>query len=266
MKFSKCALVLAVFVTAGSLLAKETVSYNEKAQWQGNASLSQIEGGIALKGNTFVLSKPFPVDLEKKYTIRYTVSVKDLPADEKLTLTIGFFVYNAGKRVIFCDNICAVKNSFTKTLADAKKGDTAILVEKAAKANAQAWNNLAIGAKEDLSDLPNWNIVGRNVKSIAQQDNGWLITFASPLTKDVPAETFVRLQSTGGYLGTGGYGVKVTTEPQTITGSIQGTAPAGIWTKSKWPVGTASAALFIQPATKAKDFTLEFKDFSIEVE
>lgn len=265
MKLTKLMLTLTLAVM-GSVQAKETVSYAEKAKWQPSKDLIQTKEGLVLKGRTFVLGKPFNIDPAKKYTISYTVFVKNLPANEKLSMNVGFFVYDANNRAIFCQNSCVVPKSFAKTLANAKKGDKVLLVDKAVKINARPWHNLVINAKEDLSDLPNRNIIASNIKSIIQKEKGWEITFATPLSKAVPAGTFIRFQSTGGYLGTGGNGVKVTAEPASISGSIQGFAPNGVWTKSKWPVGTAKASVFIQPSSKAKDFEIHFKNFSVDIE
>lgn len=206
MKFSKIYLILsALLATIGILQAKESVSFAEKAQWKTSPKMVQSEKGITLKGNAFVVSKQFTVDPQKKYTISGVVSVKNLPADMKMSMNLGFFVYDANGRAIFCQNICAVPNTFAKVLEAAQKGDKFIIVDKASKMGVRPWNNLAINAKEDLSDLPNRNIVAENIKSAEQTGQGWKISFATPLKKDIPAGTFIRLQSTGGYLGTGGW-------------------------------------------------------------
>ena len=94
MKFSKIYLILsALLATIGILQAKESVSFAEKAQWKTSPKMVQSEKGITLKGNAFVVSKQFTVDPQKKYTISGVVSVKNLPADMKMSMNLGFFVY-----------------------------------------------------------------------------------------------------------------------------------------------------------------------------
>ena len=120
-------------------------------------------------------------------------------------------------------------------------------------------------AKEDLSDLPNYNILVIGVKDAIKKGDNWEITFNNPLLKDVAAGTKVREQIHGGYIYTGG-AAHVGTDWRTLSGSIKGLDTKGVWYSSRWPIGTVQAQLVILVNWSGEQLITELKDISLDIQ
>ena len=173
-------------------------------------------------------------------------------------------VYDKNGRPINCINCATLVNTQTEVVADAKKGDTVLVVKDASKFKKSPYYSIVAGAKQDLSDLPNRNIIASGIKDFAKDGESWKITLTKPLLKDVKAGTSVRVHSAGGYLYTAG--VKyVGKDWVTMSGKIKGIRK-GVWSGSVWPAGTAKADVIILANWNKQKTPVQIKDVSLTIE
>ena len=140
-------------------------------------------------------------NLNKKIKInpckKYQVSVKIKQFGENPALVyIGFIPYTAKGIFIAPEHVTTIENSSTTLTAAAAKGDKTLTVKDASKWGNGKYYHVAFNAKEDMSDIPNFDI-SRMIAKIQKKDNGYLVTLTQPLTKAYPAGTVVRQHRSG---------------------------------------------------------------------
>jgi len=260
----KLMLGAAVLITVGSLAAQE-MTMNKAADWKKNRFISDGEGVLNVESQTMMTSsKRFEIDPEKTYTIKFSVRAPEVKGKSASLIFAGFAVYDKNGRLITQSNCDAIPDTLTEVVSDAKKGD-AVLIIKDGSHFKKANDVIAVaGAKEDLSDLPNFNILATGIKSVEKHDNVWKITVNKPLTKDVKAGTSVRLHRAGAYLYAAGRKA-VGKDWVTMSGSTKG-IKTDSWKNSFWPPRAEKAEFIILANWNKEKTPVQFKDLSLTVE
>jgi len=254
----------AVMTVFGTISAQELpASLNKASDWNKNANVSDVDGVINVKKQSALFSKRFNIDPAKKYTLKLSVrSINQKNEKDKSAVFAGFTVFDKKGRTIGSIHSAAVPGTMTEVVEDAAKGATVVKIKDGSKF-AKKWGVIVAGAKQDLSDLPNFNWLG-NVKSIESKDGVWELTLEKPLARNVKAGTVVREHMRGGYLYTAG--IKHAGKDWiTMSGSISG-VKAGSWNYKFWPAGAVKAQIVILANWTKKDLETQLKDISLTAE
>jgi hypothetical protein len=255
----------ALLTACGTLFAQEPpTALNSAADWNKNANVTDVDGVINVKKNNIILfSKKFDIDPAKKYTLKFSCRAVNMEKDgDRSQIYAGFNVFDKNGRTLNCFNCLPVPNTMTEVVEDAPKGAKTIKVKDASKFK-KPYGTINAGAKADLSDLPNFNMLG-NVTDFVQKDGVWEVSLQYPLRVPVKAGTAVREHLRGGYLYTAGIksaGKDWITMSGTITGMKNGT-----WTGRVWPGGAVKAQVVILVNWNNKKLETQFKDVSLTVE
>ncbi len=234
---SKLTVGLLASACMGMLSAQEIISIEKPADFAQKRQVAQADdGAIVLKGNmAFISVKEMTVDPAKKYQLSGEFCLK---GGKPAKVYLGFVPFDGKNRQITPAMIYINVRSLTEVAEAAKKGDQVIKVKDASKWDAKSpYSFVALGAKEDLSDLPNGNCIF-NQPGITQNGEVWEITMRKPLTKDIAAGTPVRQHFAGSsYIYTAGM-LKPTEQWTTKKGVISGIAKYGpvynkFWTGTK---------------------------------
>ena len=263
----KLMLGAAALMAAGSLAA-QTTTFNKVADWRKSKMLSEADGVLNLSCVSsmamLISSKKIDIHPAKTYTLKFSVCAPEAAAKPFSWTLGGFMVYDKAGRPINCINCGILPNTQTEVTADAKKGDSVLFVKDASKIRKSPYYGIAAGAKKDLSDLPNRDIVGSGIKDVAKDGDAWKITLVKPLVKDVKAGTSIRVHSSGGYLYTAGIKY-VGKNWVTMSGKIKGIRK-GVWSGSVWPAGAAKADVIILANWNKQKTPVQIKDVSLTIE
>lgn len=196
MKSLCCALALLV---SGVVFAAENL-VKKMDGWKlapVDAALSASEGTPVLrisKAKAWVFSPDWiKLDPAKTYTISMDLRSADAAALSKMNY-IGLVCYDAARKTIVRDYVQAVPGSSGTVAADAPAGSSKIFMDGAvdlSARNAKKGITLVLNAKEDFSDLPNADNVGKIAK-VEVVDGKTVFVLAKPLVKAVTAGTRVR--------------------------------------------------------------------------
>lgn len=162
----------------------------------GKPKIADIDGektfiSTAKGYRVYALTKKIKLDPDKKYKV--SVKVKQI-SDKPSYIWIGFLPYTAkGKHIGLQHGGNNTKGSFTALTDAVAKGAKSITVKDASKWQKGIYRYAAFNAKEDMSDIPNFDI-----SSMISKIEGNTITFKSPLKKAYPAGTMVRQHRSGG--------------------------------------------------------------------
>ena len=138
------------------------------------------------KGKGAIYSTVFKLDPNKSYGL--TGKFRSLDGKNH-RVVLGMVQYDA-KGQIHGVHVNTAPNSRSMLSHIGKKGDTFLLVF-----DASQWGPggmIALNAAKDDSDLPNRNLIGP-VKAVKLVGGDYQVDLASPLKKEIPSETFVRL-------------------------------------------------------------------------
>ncbi len=170
-------------IAAGDPAAAEMIRMDTVETEEGE-TVFEVEGRRVL----FTRNRQ-PVDPEKYYSVQITARSA---GDEPTRFLFGFVPEDgSGRRITPESGGYAVAGSFTRLLADASEGDIALRVADASLWEVSERHSVAFGAAEDLSDLPNFNLI-RGVAGIRALDEGYEVTLNSPLEENYPAGTGLR--------------------------------------------------------------------------
>ena len=117
----------------------------------------------------------------------------EISADKAVQVLIGVIPVDKNWKEINFRNTGVVAGTFTKLAkATAKNSNTVILPE-----NRKITKNtyLAFGAKEDNSDLPNFQL--ERIKSVSHANGSTVVKLVKPVKKHIPAGTAVRCHVDG---------------------------------------------------------------------
>lgn len=264
MKTVKWMFAAAALVAVNTLTA-ETLPLNKAADWwTRNKSVTDGDGVIKVNGQTAMFGKLFTIDPNKSYTIKYEVSAPG-NTDKKGSLVMGgFYVYDKDGKFLSCVHCCVRPQTFTSVTADAKKGSNVVMVKDASKFAVHPSIAMIADAKEDLSDLPNRNVVASGIKKVEKKGDVWQVTFSNKLLRDVKAGTAIRLHNHGGYIYTAGT-KQVGKDWITMSGTIKG-IKKGSWGPDTWPAGAAKAQFVICSDWNNLKNELQYKNITLTIE
>ena len=150
-----------------------------------------------------------------------------------------------------------------------KKGDTVVYLDKTAgKWRKVSYAFIAVDAKKDFSDLPNYKILFFPIKNIEKCDEGYKVTLVSKLSKDIAKGTSVRQHVSGGYMYAGGFKtLKPDNKKVEFKGKVSETLPPGpgyVW--NKWSSYAGKARLIVLVNWSGKGSVTELSDIEVEIE
>ena len=256
----KAAAVLFAAV-AVSAFAEEIAAIKAPADFRQAKSVSFEDGVFSFKGKGTLSSVvKLPADPAKKYRLSGEFRAKDgtVPA----RVYFGLIPLDAEGKQIQPYHIHVIPGSATETVADAKKGDKNLLVRKASWAGQAPHSFVAFNAKDDLSDLPNRDVIYIVPKGIQPDGDNLKINLSAPLKKDIPAGTKVRQHLAGDtYIYCAGSAY--TNNKWTLrTGSVSGVAKSTRSDSLFWP-GTAKFQVTIHITGGSKDSVTEFRNIKV---
>lgn len=263
---------VAVFVSAGLSAAEMAPAEKKdfKVEWGGPVIVS----GDALSARAacrIQSAADMPVSPAKKYRLSGEFRVVD---GKDVKMYFGLIPLDAKKRFIGPRNVVTLYRSEAKLAADAKKGSKTVTlkdVKRPALFKAHPHKNLAFNTDNSgkYADLPNFDIAGGIVKTVANADKTLTVTLKSPLPADYKADSGVRIQMNGGtYLTVAGEKEELNVTPQWQT--FEGvTVPGEVHahTRKQLRTGTKSVRIIFY-ALKNKENTakarLEFRNIKLQ--
>ena len=259
---SKLTFGLLAAACAGMLSAQEVkLSMESPADFTQSKRIVQAEDAFSVKGlGAFFSVKSLTIDPARKYQISGEFRMK---SGKPVLLYFGFAPYDAKNRPILPKLVNGNSKCLTEVAEAAKKGDQVIKVKDASQWNTKSkYCHIAFGAKEDLSDLPNRDLLATVPPNVRQNGEVWEVLLAKPLVKDIAAGTPVRQHSDGAaWIYTAGL-VKLTDQWVTRKGVITGIAPSGIPSNKFWK-GTEQVKVLILCSVGAPDSEVQFRNIKI---
>ena len=161
MKLFSTLAVTAIAAVSTALSAAEVIDMSKKEFWAPVKGVEFSEGQIVTKRAMFRSLKPIDIDTAKKYTLSMSVSTGE--GKKQSTFLYGISPIAKNGRTCQAHNIQSIPGTFTEVAADAKKGATEIKVKNGAKWSTGTSAVIALNAKEDFSDIPNFTTVNVSV-------------------------------------------------------------------------------------------------------
>ena len=229
----------AVCVLSSLALCAEVTNF-DSTMWKYFTSRPKFEGTkITAMTNVGLNSKKtFTAEEGKTYTL--SMDVKRVSESEKNpTILFGFEGLSKEGKPLPVYSYQFIPNTFTEVVADAKAGDTTLVIKDGKKWRGKSSDYRVVAdAQEDLSDLPNTNTIGNGVKSVVKDGENYVITLFKPLQKDIAKGTKIREHLAGGYFYVNP-SVKINTDNvYRVKGVITGINKNGIMSKTKgFPYG-----------------------------
>ena len=198
--FISMAMVLAIAAGAGE--GKTVFAGGKASQWRKYVSAAP-ESGVLQAALPLPIRYGYPVfevAPDKKYAICGEFRLTE--AETQAQLEAGLLCIAANGKGIFPYNCLPLKNiPLGKLAAEAPAGSRSVTVSGIPELNAVKKNYLclAFNAKEDESDLPNFEVSPFiTVNGVKKQNGNLLITLEKPLDKSFAADTPVRIHTHGG--------------------------------------------------------------------
>lgn len=176
----------------------DLVDSNDPSKWEGLVVVnSEVKHS---KENSFELYGKYPtelitkdmiaVDMDKAYTLSAWLRTLDsaLPACGN----IGLRMYDKDKREIKIANVDAFANTESRLVGDVVQGAKEFLIEKNPLYLEIKTVSIAFNAKDDYSDLPNFDISPR-VSKVVDLGENYKVILSSPMPKSYKAGTKIRL-------------------------------------------------------------------------
>ena len=195
-----CTVLLLLFAISSIYANNKELLANDIKKWIGKVELSPKHSKenspcFVLYGRypTKLIYKDFfPIDKNKSYSFKARLRT----LDEKLPASayMGFEVLDAKKRQITYQNVVTVPLNYSEVIL-AKKGSKEVIIKLIPNFEKIVKQKLAFNAKEDKSDIPNFDLSPRCKKVTKIDDNTIKIELIQPLTKDYPAGTKIRVHS-----------------------------------------------------------------------
>ena len=242
-----------VFLLISILLSVEVATYAKSVDFVDSNDPSLWEGAVVVnsevihsKENSFelfgkyateIITKDYiPIDMTKTYTLSAWLRTLDpnLPASGN----IGLRLYDKDKREIKIANAAAFPGTESKLVGDATKGSKEFLVEKNPVYLKMKNVSVSFNAKDDYSDLPNYDNSPRIAK-ITDIGDSYKITLLAPMEKTYKAGTKIRLHQPWGaplyWLKMGLYPAEWTNVTNTMKGEAKyGTPIDKFWRGTKY--------------------------------
>lgn len=259
--------LLTAMIAAASLVgAGEEYEFEKVSDWLPTKGVTQIDDGLLVKNRVMLRSKKlFDVKPGKIYKLKLEAKrVDGVPT----MIYFGFETYLAnGKTPVSNEHVNAIYGTLSSFAKDAKKGDTVIYLDNtAAKWKKLGHSFLAIDAKKDFSDLPNYKIIRAPITNIEKCAEGYKITLGVKMPRDIAKGTTVRQHISGGYMYAGGYKLLKDKEVK-LFGKVSEVLPPGPgYSFNKWSSYAAKARLIVLVNWTGKGSTTALKDIEVEIE
>lgn len=252
--FSLCAMAFAATADDSNLLKNGDFARG-KTNWvtAGTVTEEGNSGFLTLGAQAPRLTSRqiIEVDPEATYKISAKISAKQ-KANQSL---IGIVpISKQGYDIYYRNSNGALKNTLTELAEPFVKGSTTVVLK-----DNPAWKAgwLAFGAKEDMSDLPNYMIV--SFKKFERKDGKIIITLPKAYNRSFAAGTKVRLHVDGATFPYTSYVNKGLPGTLDVVGFI------GKDAKLKFPAGTVGfKVLVLIPGKVNADLKLEIRNIKVE--
>ncbi|MBR7130718.1 MAG: hypothetical protein IKC82_01845 [Lentisphaeria bacterium] len=253
-------------ITAAEIIVPATAMSMEitKADW--TPSIQRI---LQDKGNgVFAIDRRANMTTEKLIAVEpgktYTLSGEvrngsDRPGN---AIGIGWEIFNEQKVPLRGWMCRAVAKSSTTLAAPVKKGDTQIKIADGKNWQLLSWTWLQWNLKDDLADLPTNNCV--QIKSVAKDGAGLILTLMRPFPEDLPAGTAVRQAPRSDMFRGFPNLVKLNGDWQKFTLTLSGISKDGIHLRQWWP-GTRYCRVVLMANLSGNKPVLEFRNLKIEI-
>ncbi|MFA6716224.1 MAG: hypothetical protein WCS27_12660 [Victivallaceae bacterium] len=177
---------------AGQEKSKEV--FSKENYFLGGATLVRQERNgqkaYLVKGKKKIFSKEkFRIDPEKYY--KASVWVKAV-GNQPSYAYLGIAPFTEEWKFISSGTVSGIKSTLTKLAASCKASDTVIKVTDGSKWKKGKTFFVAFNAKEDESDLPNFNYTPGIITNIERKNGVYNVTLSKPAGKAYPAGTGVR--------------------------------------------------------------------------
>lgn len=224
------------------LLGAQTVVFeaNSSNDWDQKPEMSAEKVFSNAIPRRLISVKRFPVEKGKKYTL--SGEFRSLKCVNPKAFFFGFIAFDKNGRPIEQHHV-----------PETEASDVAVLSKKAGAGAVKLWlkgaenwpdgdlngRYLAINAKKDGSDLPNYNLIA--IKAVRHSEEGIYAELVSPLMEALPAGTVLRIHRGGAsYIYAGKAGGTLPEKWTMFSGSSE--FDAGSF---PWRHGTESAAVIL---------------------
>ena len=188
----KTIILASVFLTA--VLSAQVTELNKVTDWKGSGCILK-DDALAFSGRwSYVSSIPLiKIDPAAQYIFEFEFKGPEKPS-KPLKITAYISSYDKDKKIIQSYNVLNVAGSEAKLSREVKTGDNELWLKDAdaGKWSSRPWASIVFGAKENSADLPNRNVMNRNIRKIETVGYELKITLKSPMKKAYPAGTCVR--------------------------------------------------------------------------
>ena len=188
----KTIILASVFLTI--VLSAQVTELNKVTDWKGSGCILK-DDALAFSGRwSYVSSIPLiKIDPAAQYIFEFEFKGPEKPS-KPLKITASVTSYDKNKKIIQPYHVLNVAGSEAKLSREAKIGDHELWLKDAdaGKWSARPWASIAFNAKENYADLPNRDIVNRNIRKIETSGNELKISLKTPMKKAYPAGTRVR--------------------------------------------------------------------------
>ncbi len=236
---------LLLFSTVASYAQSvDLVDSNDPSQWEGLVVVnSQIthskENSFELFGKyatELTTKRMIPIDMKKTYTL--SAWLRTLDPNIPACGNIGLRMYDKDKREIKIAHVNAFVGTESKLVSDALKGAKEFFIEKNPIYLEIKTVSVAFNAKDDYSDLPNYNLSPR-VSKIVDNGENYKVILSAPMPKSYKAGTKIRLHQPWGaplyWLKMGWYPPEWTNVTNTMKGeAVFGTPIDKFWHGTKY--------------------------------
>ncbi|MFA7231010.1 MAG: hypothetical protein WC071_07040 [Victivallaceae bacterium] len=181
--------------------AQDLVNCKNPVEWEGMVKLNDQ---AKTNGSSFEMYGKYPTELICKQMIpvdfnkTYKLSVWMRSLDKQFPASgyFGLHMYDKDKKPINYNNVSVLPATETTLATAAAKGSKEISVVKNEAWPKQKYSSVAFDIKDNYEDLPNFDLA--RVDKFVDDGTQYKVILKSPLKKDYPAETRVRLHAPWG--------------------------------------------------------------------
>jgi hypothetical protein len=184
-------LFIAVCSTMAIILssAAEEITFNRPEDWTTPGIFVASGDALRIKGVAQLRSKAvIPVDPAKTY--RLLGELKAVPGTPPAPVHYGILPLGSDKKQL----IIGVPGTDTVLAADAKSGDTVLVIKDGSKWKPSGKETLACNVKPDELEVDDSNIIAISPVKAELTNGIWEITLSRPLDRDLKAGMQLRMQ------------------------------------------------------------------------
>ncbi|MBR2426487.1 MAG: hypothetical protein IKB16_07080 [Lentisphaeria bacterium] len=182
-------LVSAVFA------ADQVIDLSKKDAWASPKVLAGPDGTLLVKTNVIITAKQM-IPVDDKHIYNFSGQIRKNADAVAGTIYCGFLMYDKDKKNITQVMASGQKKSVTELLEPAIKGTKTITIKANPAWIARSYYYVGFNVKEGKLSRENSS---SNIKNVKKDGDKMIVSFGRALTKDYPAGTKVRIQTTGGY-------------------------------------------------------------------